>query len=209
MFRAHRGNQTSASPPQVASSFLTLLGIALVHRKNEFAMQWTLFQGVCKTSLGAPVLYLGVCLPGPRLIEVYPRPPKCSAHTHIEKGMDWQLYYGCWNFFDKTVGYSWQAHRCECEHNSHSPIVVSQVCRESRRIFKHVEGQYARCFGTYFSWEHDNLYIGDRTGHLYNTEFLKALEPAGGLEKVKNLAIHEDVWVEKRDRHGIRAKSSR
>jgi hypothetical protein len=80
--------------------------------------------------------------------------------------------------------------------------VVSQVCRKSRRIFKRVEGQYERCFSTYINWEHDILYIGDRTGHLHNTEFLKAVELAGGLGKVKNLAVHEDVWNETRNRHG-------
>jgi hypothetical protein len=56
--------------------------------------------------------------------------------------------------------------------------------------FHAVVGQYARCFGTYINWGRD---IGDRTGHLHNTEFLKAVELAGDLGKVKNLAILEDV----------------
>lgn len=51
-------------------------------------------------------------------------------------------------------------------------------------------------------WERDILYIGDRTGHLHNTEFLKTVELAGGLGKVKNLAIYEDVWAETNQRHG-------
>lgn len=58
-----------------------------------------------------------------------------------------------------------------------------------------------RCFGTYINWARDIFYIGDQTGHLHNTEFLKTIELAGGLGKVKNLAVHEDVWAETRDRH--------
>ncbi|ESZ91398.1 hypothetical protein SBOR_8217 [Sclerotinia borealis F-4128] len=40
------------------------------------------------------------------------------------------------------------------------------------------------------------------TGHLHNAQFLEAVGLAGGLGKVKNLAIHEDVWAETMARHG-------
>jgi hypothetical protein len=104
--------------------------------------------------------------------------------------------------FDEVIGYRWQAHQCECERKCFSPLVISQVYRESRRVFKRVEGECAWCFGTHINWARGILYIGDRTGHLHNTEFLKAVELAGGLGKVKNLAVHEDVWEETDNQHG-------
>ncbi|KAH9223196.1 hypothetical protein DL95DRAFT_440888 [Leptodontidium sp. 2 PMI_412] len=121
--------------------------------------------------------------PGSRLIEVYPR-------------------QRCRNDFKEVVNFGWQAHRCECEHNCNSPLAISQVRQESRRVFNRVEGEHVKCFGTHINSEKDILYIGDRTGHLHNTEFLKAIDMAGGLGKVKNLAIHEDVWADTKARHG-------
>jgi hypothetical protein len=82
------------------------------------------------------------------------------------------------------------------------PFAVARACRESRRIFARVEGQYARCFGTWICWERDILCIGDRKGHLRNAEFLKTVDLAGGLGKVHHLAIHEAVWRETHVRHG-------
>ena len=133
-----------------------------------------------------------------------------SSRTPFDESVTDHSNLGGWAGCDEIIGYRWRAHRCECEHNCHSPLVVSQVCRDARRIFKRVEGTYTRCFGTYINWERDTLYIGDRTGHLHNTEFLKAVDLAGGLGKVRHLAVHEDVWRETKKRHGnVRAEFKR
>jgi hypothetical protein len=101
-----------------------------------------------------------LAVPGPRLIEVYPRPNRPL-------------------FIDETPRYKWRATKCACKHHCQQPLVISHVCRESRKVFA-VHRLYQKCFGTLVDWDRDVIYVGSRVGSLHNNEFLKTLSLAGG-----------------------------
>lgn len=93
------------------------------------------------------------------------------------------------------------ATRCACHRRRHYPLVIRQVCHESRREFLR-SGMYSKCFGTVVNWAIHIIYIGERTDHFHNTKFLKAVELGGGLNQLRYLATYYDVWDESTWTHG-------
>jgi hypothetical protein len=58
---------------------------------------------------------------------------------------------------------------------------------------RQLRSRYSKAFGTIVDWEIDILYIGESTGHLRKTELLNTLALADGLDKLRNLAISQEV----------------
>lgn len=55
-----------------------------------------------------------------------------------------------------------------------------------------------RYVGTYVNWELDAMFISQRAAHLHKTYFLKLVDKAGGLNRLKHLAINDQAWEERR-----------
>ncbi|RDW83108.1 hypothetical protein BP5796_04599 [Coleophoma crateriformis] len=124
----------------------------------------------------------GLSLPGARLIEVYCRPR--DRHGGFR------------------LGYKWTAVKCQCLRKCHSLPAVFHVNQEARMTAQR-NTDYGRCFGTWVNWAADTIFIGPRVGHLHNTQFLDAVAAAGGLERMRHIAIETDVWDQSRCAHRL------